>query len=128
MGKYRPVVIIIVIVAAVALLISRMPSGFSTDLSRVGDDIVTVVMVHDHNFVSSIELMDDLNRVRGEFEPDVAFLVADPNHPDGRAFIQRHDLGVVRLYVFDAAGHLRAERPRHDGVDSLRRFLQENTR
>jgi len=120
--------IIIVIVAAVALLIARMPSGFSTDLSRVGDGAVTVVMVHDHNFVDSVELMDALNRVRGDFEPDVVFLVADPNHPDGRAFIQRHDLGIIRLYVFDAAGSLRAERATHDGVDSLRRFLQANTR
>ncbi len=127
MRKYRRVMIIIVILAVVALLISRMPSGFSSDLSRVGDDIVAVVLVHDHNFVASIELMDNLNRVRGEFEPEVKFLVADPNHPKGRAFIQRHDLEVVRLYVFDAAGQLRAERSHQGDIDSLRRFLQANT-
>ncbi|MCC5888817.1 MAG: hypothetical protein JJT88_20450 [Gammaproteobacteria bacterium] len=119
--------IIVVIVAVVALLISRMPSGFSSDLSRVGDDIVTVVLVHDHNFVASIELMDKLNRVRGEFEPEVKFLVADPNHPDGRAFIQTHDLAIIRLYVFDAAGNLRAERRHQGDIQSLRRFLKDNT-
>lgn len=129
MGKYgRIILILIVVVAVVALLVSRMPRGFSTDLSRVGDNIVTVVMVHDHNFVESATLMEDLNRVRSEFEPGVKFLVVDPNHPGGAAFMRQHDLETVRLYVFDTAGHLRAEQTAHDDVDSLRRFLQENTR
>lgn len=127
MRKYRRVMIIIVIVAVVALLISRMPSGFSSDLSRVGDGSITVVVVHDHNFVDSMELMDNLNRVRGDFEPEVEFLVASPHHPDGRTFIQQHDLEVIRLYVFDAAGHLRAERTHQGDIDSLRRFLQDHT-
>lgn len=128
MRKYRRVMIIVVIVAAVALLIARMPSGFSTDLSRVGDDVVTVVLVHDHNFVASMEMLADVNRVRDEFEPEVEFLVADPNHPNGRAFIERHGLQVITLYVFDAAGNLRAERPQQGDVDSLRRFLEDHTR
>lgn len=127
MRKYQRVMIIVVIVAAVVLLIAQMPSGFSTDLSRVGDDIVTVVLVHDHNFVASTEMMAELNRVRGEFEPEVEFLVADPNHPNGRAFIERHGLEIIRLYVFDAAGNLRAERTHQDDSDSLRRFLDDHT-
>ncbi len=128
MRKYRRVMIIVVIVAAVALLIARMPSSFSTDLTQVGAGIVTVVLVHDHNFVASMEMLADVNRIRDEFEPDVEFLVADPNHPDGRAFMERHGLQIIRLYVFDAAGNLRAERAHQGDVDSLRRFLNDHRR
>ena len=118
--------VVILIVAVVALAVSRLPGGFSTDLARVGGGTVTVVMVHDHNFVSSVELMEALNRVRDDFEPEMQFLVADVNHPNGAAFKRERNLEVVSLYVFDPQGERVGERLVHDDLESLRAFLENH--
>jgi hypothetical protein len=107
-------------------LLTRLPTGYGTDLSQVGEGRPVAVLVHDHNFVESVDLMNTLDGVRGAFEPRVLFLVADLNHPNGREFAGRHELDAVMVALFDERGEHIGSHSGRAGAEELRRFLAEH--
>jgi hypothetical protein len=64
------------------------------------------VLIHDPNIVQSGNLMHAVDRVRGDFEPQLAFLVADQNLENGAAFSARHGLQIATLALYAADGNL----------------------
>lgn len=74
---WRRILIIVLILGATGILISLLPCGYSRDLSQIGKTGNVVVQIHDHNQVSSQLLMDEINKVRSNYEGRVTFLVAD---------------------------------------------------
>ncbi len=106
MKRYVRLLIIVAIIAAVVLMLRLLPAGYDTDLSRVGAGQAAAVLIHDPNIVQSGNLMHAVDRVRGDFEPALAFLVADQNLGDGAAFAARHGLPIATLAVFDGDGTL----------------------
>lgn len=119
---------VVVVIAVVVFMLSRLPAVYDTNLSRIGTGLPAAVLVHDHNTVDSIVLMQDLDRVRGDYEPALALLLADFHHPDGRAFAQRHDLPRASLTLFDARGELVAIYDRHRERGDLTGFLEQHAR
>ena len=119
---------VLVIVAIVAFMLSRLPPPYDTDLSKVGTGQVAAVVVHDHNTVDSIVLMDDLNDIRRDWEPALALLIANFHHPDGRSFAERHGLPRASLSVFDGRGELVATYDRHRDRAALVAFLDQHAR
>lgn len=119
---------VIIIIAVVVFMLSRLPAVYDTDLSRIGGGLPAAVLVHDHNTVDSIVLMQDLDRLRSDYEPALALLLADFHHPDGRAFAQRHDLPRASLTLFDARGELVAIYDRHRERADLVGFLEQQAR
>lgn len=119
----------LVILALVAAVVVGgyflLPSGFSSDLDRIGQGRPAVVIVHDHNYVESVELMENLDAVRGPYEPEVDFLVADLNHPDGAAFADRHEVSAVTLLVFDGQGERIGMRTGRARAPELRAWLEQ---
>ncbi len=106
MKRYMRLLIIIAIIAVVVLMLRLLPAAYDTDLTRVGSGQATAVLIHDPNIVQSGNLMHAVDRVRGDFEPALPFLVADQNLSDGAAFAARHGLPIATLAVFDDDGTL----------------------
>ncbi|MCK7509916.1 MAG: hypothetical protein MZV70_41715 [Desulfobacterales bacterium] len=55
-----PVLFIAFLAGIVGLAVWSLPSGYSADVSQVGQGRNVVVQVHDHNLVSSTNLMNSL--------------------------------------------------------------------
>jgi len=120
------VLVISLIVLGAWLLLRMLPPGFETDLSLVGTGEPAVVLVHDHNYVESVDLMDNLNQVRSEHPEAMLYLVADLNAPRGQRFADQYDLDAVTLILFDRHGnHVATTRGRKTAAE-IRSWLQGN--
>lgn len=88
----------------VAIVVMNLPRGFSDDLSRIGKGKAAVVLVRDKNAVESMDLMNLLDGVRGQYAGRVEFLLTDYDTPEGRAFIAANNAAPITLVFFDAGG------------------------
>lgn len=95
-------------IAAIAVfagaVLTLLPRGYSRDLSQIGKGVNAVVQIHDHNQVSSQQLMDALNKLRGDYEGRVIFLVADIYTPEGKEFATAHGTESAALVFFAPNG------------------------
>jgi hypothetical protein len=98
------VITVITVLLVGGALVLSLPRGLSTDLTRIGQGKPALVMIHDHNFVESLNLMQSVNAVRGDYDGALVFLVADPNTPQGRGFMEAQGMDAVALVLFDAGG------------------------
>lgn len=121
-------VVTVVAIAALAgwLLIALMPRGYETDLARIGQGRPAAVLVHDAQYVASLELMESVNRLRDDFEPKVLFLLADLQLPHGRAFAAAHSANFDALILFDADGRRVAVHSGDTGEAAVRAFLNKH--
>lgn len=94
-----------IVVLALALAATLLPRGFSDDLSRIGQGRPAVVLTHDKEAVTSQELMNLLNGIRGDYEDRVEFLVTDVATPEGERFVATQRVGNSLLVLFDGAGN-----------------------
>lgn len=97
-------VFLLIILAAWGLL-RMLPPGFSTDLDQVGAGEAAVVLIHDHNYVESVELMEALDGVRRQHPEAMHYLVADLNTPRGARFADLYQVSAVTLIFFDRHGN-----------------------
>lgn len=122
------IVTILAVIAALGLLLIMMPRGYDSDLSRIGQGRPAAVLVHDPQFIASVDLMTSLNRVRRDFEPEVLFLVADLNVPQGRKFADEYSADFATLVLFDADGRRLGSHAGQTGETVLREFLEKHYR
>lgn len=97
---------IVIIAAVAALLVFNSPQGFDADLSKIGNGKPALVLVYDPNLVVTGEQVHEMNIIRGEWEAQVQFLVADMGHPETKHFLAEHNVGPAALLIFDADGAL----------------------
>jgi predicted polyphosphate/ATP-dependent NAD kinase len=91
-------------IAVLAFLITRLPQGFSDDLSRIGRGANIVVLVHSKSTVRSQNLMSLLNQVRPDYAGKVEWLVADIETESGKAFVREQQLNDSILVFFGPDG------------------------
>lgn len=121
---FRGATLVVLLVFA-GLAWQLLPRGFETDLSLIGTGQRAMVLVHDHQRVDSVELMESLSALR-ERHPDLAlYMVADLNVPRGQRFAENYDLGPATLVLFDRHGtpvaRLRGAQP----VSAIEQWLEE---
>ena len=93
-----------VLILSVAIVAMNLPRGFSDDLTRIGKGKPAVVFVRDKNAVESMQLMNVLNDIRGQYAGRAEFLLTDYDTPQGRAFIAASHAAPINLVLFDASG------------------------
>jgi thioredoxin-like negative regulator of GroEL len=93
-----------VIFLAIAIAIWNLPQGYSTDLTLIGKGKPALVQVFDPNQVHSLELMETVNGLRGEYAGKVEFLIADLNREPGRAFAEQQGAKPPALILFASNG------------------------
>lgn len=119
---------ILAVIAVLGLVLTLMPRGYDTDLSQIGQGRPAAVLVHDPGFVASTELMEGVNRLRGDYEPKMVFLLADLNTPQGRRFAAEQSVDLGTLVLFDAEGRRLASHSGRTGEPELRAFLDRHHR
>jgi len=85
-----------------------LPKGFSDDLSKIGQGLPVVVLMHDKNSVKSLALMELLNKIRSDYAGKIEFLAVDIDSQEGQVFSRRQAVGAITLLLFDAHGVRRA--------------------
>ena len=91
-------------IAVLAFLITRLPQGFSDDLSRIGRGANIAVLVHNKSTVRSQNLMSLLNQVRPDYAGKVEWLVADIDTESGKAFVREQQVKDSILVFFGPDG------------------------
>ncbi len=94
-----------ILLLLIALMVMNLPRGYSDDLSRIGKGQAAVVLIHNKNSVSSLNLMHVLDEVRGKYAGHVEFLLADANTPQGQEFITANQAAPANLVLFNANGN-----------------------
>jgi hypothetical protein len=120
-------VIGLALLALIGAVIWSLPHGYSTDLSAIGKGQNTVVLVHDHGVVHSLDVMHVLDSIRADYSGRIEFLVADLHTSQGQAFAQRQDVGPATLLLFGPDGRrLRTVTvDGADGAETLRQAFSE---
>ena len=91
-------------VAFLAFFITRLPQGFSDDLSRIGRGANVAVLVHNKSTVRSQNLMTLLNQVRPDYAGKVELLVADIDTEIGKGFVREQQVHDSVLVFFGPDG------------------------
>ena len=112
-----------ILLLLVALMVMNLPHGYSDDLSRIGKGRAVVVLVHNKNSVSSLNLMHVLDDVRGKYAGHVEFLLADANTQQGNEFIINNHAAPATLVLFDASGNRKKILPAPQTVESVRQEI-----
>lgn len=100
-----------------------LPKGFSDDLSKIGQGLPVVVLMHDKNSVKSLALMELLNKIRSDYAGKIDFLAVDIDSQEGQVFSRRQAVGGITLLLFDAHGIRRAVLDQSADENSLRSVL-----
>ncbi|HWQ94003.1 MAG TPA: hypothetical protein VN418_00655 [Gammaproteobacteria bacterium] len=122
---WRKLLIVALILVAAGILINLLPRGYSRDLSQIGKVGNVVVQIHDHNQVSSQLLMDQINKVRSDYEGRVTFLVADVYTAEGKAFADNQDIHSAALVFFAANGEKLTTLYGQQDAETIRKTLNE---
>jgi hypothetical protein len=119
---------IVIIVIAITIAIWNLPQGYNTDLTLIGKGKPAAVQVFDPNSTSSLEMMDAVNRVRGDYKGRVEFLLADLNSEAGKSFAATQGVSPSTLILFGPDGtRLNVVATKQD-ADSLKTLLKETFR
>jgi thioredoxin-like negative regulator of GroEL len=100
------VVMVVSALVVLGLVFLNLPRGYSADLSRIGQGGNIVVYVHDHYLVDSTRLMENLDKLRGEYAGTVDFVVADMQVAEGQDFAKAHHVEAATLLFFSPDGTL----------------------
>lgn len=114
---------IFAIVAFLTAAVMLLPKGFSGDTSIIGQGSNVVVLAHNKDSVQSLNMMEYMNQVRGDYAGKVEFVVADANTPQGRAFVETQQVELGTLLLFMPNGSRLSVVRNIDSPSSLRSTL-----
>ena len=98
------VLLLLAIVAALVIGTRYFLQPMSTDLSVVGQGKPALVLAYENFSPDSGALLNQLNRVRKDYEQYMNFAVADLGAPEGRKFAGRYNLGNGAVVFFSGSG------------------------
>ncbi len=108
-----------------AIAIMLLPKGFNDDLSKIGQGMAAVVLIHDKSSIQSLDLMTLLNKVRPDYAGKVEFFVVNVNSKEGQMFRQQQNVGAVVLVFFSPNGTKRGTLGNSKGETELRSELDK---
>ena len=124
-SPFTKLIVAAFVLGLVALSVWMLPRGFSNDLTQIGNGKNIVVQVHDHDFVNSAELMENLGNIRPEYKGTIEFVIADLKIAEGIAFATAQNVEAITLIFFAPDGtRLGIMQGVHD-LDTLRGALNQ---
>lgn len=97
----------LIIISAGAFIWAQLPKGaYSTDLSQIGTGKPALVVTYDTSFLSGMEVMGMMDKMRDDYEDSVLFLVAQLGTPNGRNLAMRHGVEDGAALLFSERGEL----------------------
>jgi len=105
-GLRNSLITIAIIVVSLVFVISKLPKGYSDDVSTVGKGTNVALLLHDKNTMTSLDLMGLMDEVRDDYVNQVDFIVVniDVATPKERVFVQQQQMGNAAILLFSPAG------------------------
>jgi hypothetical protein len=116
---------IAVIIIAVTIAVWNLPQGYNTDLTLIGKGKPAAVQVFDSNSSHSLELMDAVNHLRGDYKGRIEFLLADLNSEAGRSFAAAQSVSPPALILFGPDGTRLTVVGAKQDADTLKKIFTE---
>jgi hypothetical protein len=82
----------VLVIAALLFSTRYFLQPMNTDLSVVGQGRPALVLAYENFSPDSGAALNQLNRIRDDYEPHMAFAVADLGAPQGQTFAQKYNL------------------------------------
>ncbi len=95
---------LLVLVGFVAMMWAAFPPSYGTDLSLIGQGKPAIVLIFDKENVASMDLMEEFNQIRDDYEGKIEFLVADVGTAVGEQFSSAHNMGSASAVYFMGGG------------------------
>lgn len=95
---------LVLLLATGLFVITQLPSGYSSDLDRIGQGRNAMVLIHDKMSADTLHVMEAVDAIRGDYADDIEFLVADVNTPEGAAFVRQQNANGATILMFAADG------------------------
>jgi hypothetical protein len=92
------------IAAFLVFAVTKLPRGYSNDLSRIGAGSNIAVLVHDKGAVQSLDLMALIDSVRSDYSGAAQFLMVDVAGEKGKTFSREQNISGVALAFFGPDG------------------------
>lgn len=83
---------------------AAFPPSYNTDLSLIGKGKPAIVLIFDKENVASMDLMEEFNQIRDDYEGEIEFLVADIGTTVGDQFASSHSMGSASAVYFMGGG------------------------
>jgi hypothetical protein len=96
--------LLLVIVAALVIGTKYFIQPMDTDLSVVGQGKPSLVLAYENFSPDSGATLNQLTRVKKDYQQYMNFVVADLGAPQGRAFAGRHNLVNGMVVFFSGSG------------------------
>lgn len=96
--------VILGVSAFLAVAVMLLPKGFNDDLSKIGQSLPAVVLVHDNASMGSLDLMALLNKVRPDYADKIEFIVVNINSKEGKIFREQQNIYGIVLVLFSHNG------------------------
>jgi len=96
--------VLLAIVAALVIGTKYFIQPMDTDLSVVGQSKPSLVLAYENFSPDSGATLNQLNRVKKDYQQYMNFVVADLGAPQGRAFAGRHNLVNGMVVFFSGSG------------------------
>ena len=100
----------------------------SMDLSLVGQGKPSLVLAYENFSPTGGAALEQVRKVRGDYEARLVFIVADLGTPQGREFAVRHGLVDGQAVLLDARGTPLSALTVPDDSAALRALLDEELR
>jgi hypothetical protein len=113
-----PFAVIVALSAGIFIATQSMINPMSADLSVIGQGRPALVLGFESYSPASGDAMNRLNAVRGDYEDQMAFVVADLGTPQGQVFARQHNLrdGIAIFISADGKPGSVAPIPADEGV------------
>ncbi len=102
--KHNLIGALLVIIGFAAMMWAAFPPSYNTDLSLIGQGKPAIVLIFDKENVASMDLMEEFNQIRDDYEGKIEFLVADINTTVGEQFASMHRMGSASAVYFMGGG------------------------
>lgn len=96
--------LIVALGIGMVLVTKLLVNPMASDLAVVGKGTPALVLAYENYSPTGGDALTRLNRVRGDYEDRMVFVVADMGTPQGETFVNRHRLVEGAVVLLDRAG------------------------
>lgn len=90
----------------IILAILFLPSGFSNDISKIGNGTKLAVFAYNNGTTPSMSMMNLMEQIRSSYSNKIEFLVVSITAPTGKKFLKDYNIKESTLVLFNGDGSI----------------------